>query len=280
MAGGDMPLLGVDHVRRSVAERTPHLLRPRSHVIHVAFNNRVDASEKRIDGGPVRRHTGRTVGRSLLLPAGSELSGWTVGESDFLRLELHPDALRAAGEEAGRGSVANFRPRIQFDDPVLWHLACVLRADMAMGCPGGQILRDGVQSLIAHHLAILRPAGGHHPGPAPGPLFPTRLRAVREFIRANLHRELRLAEIAAVAGLSAFHFARAFKAATGVPPYRYVLEERLSTAYRLLEATSLSIGEIACLTGFQTVTGFGAAFRQRWGTSPSQFRRSVQTESG
>ena len=200
-----------------------------------------------------------------------------MGESDFLRLELHPDALRAAGEEGGRGTVANFRPRLQLDDPVLWHLACVLRADIAMGCPGGQILRDGVQSLIAHHLATLRPAGGHDSAPAPGPLFPARLRAVREFIRANQHRELRLAEMAVVAGMSTFHFARAFKAATGVPPYRYVLAERLSTACRLLEATGLPIGEIARLTGFQTVTGFGSAFRQRWGTSPSQFRRSVRT---
>ena len=275
---GSVQALGVTHVRRAASDRTPHLLRPRRHVIHVAFNNRVDASEKRIDGGQVRKHAGRLVACSMLLPAGSELWGWTTGEVDFLKLELHPDLVRSAREEAGRGGGVSLRSRTQLHDPILWHLACILRADLTMGCPGGKILRDGVQGLIAHHLATVHAVNGRSPQayPAPSPLSPARLRAVREFVRANLHRDLRLAEIAAVAGLSAFHFARAFKAAAGVPPYRYVLEERLATACRLLEATNLPIGEIAFLTGFQTVTGFGASFRQRWGMSPSQYRQSVQ----
>lgn len=268
--------MGVEHVRRSSSEPVPHLLRLRRHVVHVAFSNRVDASEKRINGGRLLRHAGYVVGRSLLLPAGSEMWGWAIGEVDFLRLELHPDALRAAGEEAGRGGPAEFRPQVQRDDPVLWHLACVLRADLAMGCPGGQVLRDGVQGLIAHHLAALRTAGSPYPDPAPGPLPPARLRAVREFVRANLHRELRLAEIAGAAGMSAFHFARAFRATIGVPPYRYVLEERLVAARMLLEATDLPIGEVARLSGFQTLSGFGGSFRQRWGVPPSRYRRTVR----
>jgi AraC family transcriptional regulator len=270
-----VPPLRVQHVRRVASERTPSLLRPQSHVINVAFNNRVGASEKRIDGGRVCRLAGRTVGRSLVMPVGSEWWGWSVGEFDFLRIELHPGALRAAGEEAGRTGAVDLRPQVQLDDPVLWHLACVLRADLAMGCPGGHVLRDGVQGLIAHHLAAVRPAGASHPEPPPGPLSPARLRTVREFVRANLHRELRLSEVAGTVGMSTFHFARAFRATVGVPPYRYVLEERLVAARRLLEGTDLSVGEVARLAGFQTLTGFGASFRRRWGVPPSQYRRSI-----
>ena len=274
---GDLPLLGVTHVQRSDADRTPHLLRPRRHIIHVAFNNQVDASEKWIDGRQVRKHPGRLVGRSLLLPAGHELFGWTVGKVDFLKLELHPETLRAASEVAGRDKAPELRPRVQLDDPVLWHLACVLRADLAIGCPGGQFLRDGVQALIAHHLATVHPQVAQQKSDGPAPLSAWQLRAAQEFVRENLHRELRLAEIAGAASLSTFHFARAFKATMGISPYKYVLEERLTMARKLLEATDLSIGEITGLTGFQSVTGFGAAFRRRWSTSPSAYRRSVQS---
>ncbi len=273
----DLPLLGVRHVQRSSAERVPHMLRPRHHVIHVAFNNQVDASEKWIDGKQVRKQPGRLVGRSLLLPAGHELQGWMVGKVEFLRLELNPDTLRAASEVAGQDRVPELRPRLQVDDPVLWHLACVLRADMAIGCPGGQFLRDGIQVLISHHLATVHLQVAQQQTARLGPLNARQLRAAQEFVRENLHRELRLAEIAGAAGLSTFHFARAFKAAVGVSPYKYVLEERLTQARKLLEATDLSIGEITSLAGFQHVTGFGAAFRRRWGTSPSAYRRSVQS---
>ena len=271
-----LPLLGVSHVQRSNTDRASHVLRPRRHVIHVAFNNQVDASEKWINGKQVRKHTGRLVGRSLLLPAGHELLGWTVGKVDFLRMELHPDALRAASEVAGRGGVPELRPRVQLDDPVLWHLACVLRADLAMGCPGGQLLRDGVQVVISHHLTTVCLQAPQRQDAGTGPLNARQLRAAQEFVRENLHLELRLAEIAGAAGLSTFHFARGFKSAVGISPYRYVLEERLTTARKLLEATDLRIGEITGLTGFQSVTGFGAAFRRRWGTSPSAYRKSVR----
>lgn len=197
----------------------------------------MDASEKQINGGRLRKHSGGLVGRSLVLPAGTELWGWATGDVDFLRLELHPDAVRAAGEGAERSGMGELRPQVQLDDPVLWHLACVLRADMAMGCPGGQVLRDGVQSLIAHHLTAARPTDGCHSDLISRPLSSARLRTVRDFVRANLHRDLRLAEMAAASGLSTHHFARAFKATTGVPPYRYVLEERLSMACKLLDGS-------------------------------------------
>ena len=272
----NLPLLGVSHVQRANTDRTPHVLRPRQHVIHVAFNNQVDASEKWINGKRVPKHPGRLVGRSLLLPTGHELLGWTVGKVDFLRLEVHPDALRTASEAAGQGRVPELRLRVQLDDPVLWHLACVLRADLAMGCPGGQILRDGVQVLISHHLATVGLQAPQRQNAGPGPLNARQLRAAQEYVRENLHVELRLAEIAGVAGLSTFHFARGFKTAVGMSPYQYVLEERLTTARKLLEATDLGIGEITGLTGFQSVTGFGAAFRRRWGTSPSAYRKSVR----
>ena len=267
--------MDVRHVRRSSTAATPSLVELRHHLIHVAFNNQIHSGEKRIDGRPVTKHIGRTVGRSMILPAGTALWGWAVGDVDFLKLEIHPDTLAAARDETGH-EPGGLRPRLQIDDPVLWHLACALRADMARGQPGGQLFRDGVERLVATHLTSVHFGSGRPSAAARGALSVSQFRKVREFLEANLHRDLRLAEIAGVVGLSTFHFARAFKAAAGTSPYRFLLEQRLTSARRLLEATDLAVGEIGRLTGFLSLTGFSAAFRQRWGVPPSQYRRAVR----
>lgn len=270
-----VPDLRVAHIRGTQTEVEPRLLRPQRHLIHVAFNNRVEAGEKWIGGRAVPKHAGRVVARSMVLPAGSELRGWTTGSFDFLRIELAPAALAAAAEAAGRPGTAAPRPRVQLDDPVLWHAACLLRADLASGSPGGKLLRDGLQAVLAWHLASGLGDGRHQPMRA-GSLSLGQLRAVEEHVRTHLDGEIRLADLAGVAGLSTFHFARAFKAATGRSPYQHVLDQRLATACRLLEGTDLPTSAVGGMVGFQTSTGFGVAFRRRWGVSPRDYRASVR----
>ena len=268
--------MGVRHVVRSTDLAAPRLVQHRHHLIHVAFNNRIISSEKKIDDRSVRALPGRTVGRSMILPAGCEMWGWTIGEVDFLGLELHSETFTRAIDDAGHRGSVELQPRIQLDDPVLWHLACALRADMTTGRPGGQLFRDGIEMLISSHLITGHFGTPTRGSPAAGALSIVQFRRVSAFLSENLHRDLSLAEMAGVLGLSTFHFARAFKAAAGVSPYKFLLEERLSTARKLLEATSLSVGEVGQSTGFQTLTGFGTAFRRRWGISPTQYRQSVR----
>ena len=71
--------------------------------------------------------------------------------------------------------------------------------------------------------------------------------------------------------MSLFHFARAFRQATGCTPHQYVLEQRLCTARTLLHDPKLPIGEIASTIGF-THSHLTAAFRRHMGMTPSEFR--------
>jgi AraC-like DNA-binding protein len=86
---------------------------------------------------------------------------------------------------------------------------------------------------------------------------------------------LRLADLAAAAGTSPFHFVRLFKRETGVTPYRYVLQARIRRAVGLLAETSRSVTEIAFDVGFGDLSNFLNAFRREIGCSPRQYRLAL-----
>jgi AraC family transcriptional regulator len=105
-------------------------------------------------------------------------------------------------------------------------------------------------------------------------LAPHVVRRVRDFIRANLEQRITLDDMAAVAGYSRFHFGRAFKQTTGMPPYAYVHQERLACARDLLEQTSLPIAQIARQCGFGSHAYFSVRFRDATGLTPAEYRRA------
>jgi AraC-like DNA-binding protein len=80
-----------------------------------------------------------------------------------------------------------------------------------------------------------------------------------------------------LAGLSAKHFARAFRQSTGVPPHRWLIEKRIERAKALLLGGGLSLAEIALACGFADQSHFTAAFRRGTGITPGAYRRETLT---
>lgn len=101
-----------------------------------------------------------------------------------------------------------------------------------------------------------------------------RLKRVKSHILDHLDGELSLDELAEVAGLSKYYFSRLFKEAVGMPPYEYVLEQRIAEACRRLSESEYSITEIALQTGFSGPSHLSRVFRERVGLSPSSFRKT------
>jgi AraC family transcriptional regulator len=108
-----------------------------------------------------------------------------------------------------------------------------------------------------------------------GGLAPRTLRRVREYIEANLEDRISIASLASVAGLSTFHFARAFKQSQGVAPHDYLVQRRVKRAMELLDSTELSISEIACAAGFADQSHCTRRFQQHVGMSPRDYRWSM-----
>jgi len=98
---------------------------------------------------------------------------------------------------------------------------------------------------------------------------------VIEYLRTNIERDVRIAELAALVNLSPFHFARNFRNAVGQPPYRYQIMMRMHRARDLLINTRMSVIEIALAVGYDTPQAFSRTFRQWLSVSPSAYRQRM-----
>ena len=97
---------------------------------------------------------------------------------------------------------------------------------------------------------------------------------------AAAHEAWPVHRLAQVSGVSASHFARAFKQAFGVPPHRYLLTRRIERAVTMLRETESSITEIAFATGWESLGTFGRTFREITGERPSTIRARERGSAG
>jgi AraC family transcriptional regulator len=101
------------------------------------------------------------------------------------------------------------------------------------------------------------------------------LRRARALIEANLAEPLSLEALAAVAGLSAYHFTRQFSARFGLSPMAFVRERRMAlAAVRLTQRPPPALVDLAFDLGFESQEGFTRAFKRAYGVSPGRFRRA------
>jgi AraC-like DNA-binding protein len=99
------------------------------------------------------------------------------------------------------------------------------------------------------------------------------LRRARDHADRHYAEPLDLEALAAVAGLSRYHFQRLFTATYGVSPAAHLSRRRVERAQDLLRATNLTVTEICHAVGFASLGSFSTRFRELVGESPSQFQR-------
>ena len=163
-----------------------------------------------------------------------------------------------------------------FRDPLIEQIARSVHAEMLDPAPAGKMLVETLASALGVHLlqnhSNLESASVALPA-ARGALDSRRLQRVKEFIEIHLDRDLTVETLANEACLSPFHFARAFKAATGVAPHRYVTDRRLEAA-RAWVAEGVPFAEIAFRCGFSSQAYFTKWFRRLVGATPTEYRTS------
>ena len=109
--------------------------------------------------------------------------------------------------------------------------------------------------------------------------YAQRIDRVIDHLRGNLHRPVKLAELANVACFSEFHFHRIFGAVTGETLNNFTNRLRLEKAARLLRYSDQSLTHIALDCGFSSSATFSRAFRSGYDTSPSEFRKSGEIKN-
>jgi AraC-like DNA-binding protein len=106
------------------------------------------------------------------------------------------------------------------------------------------------------------------------------LRAARDLMDLRYADPLDLDQLAARAGFSKFHFARAFKDAYDETPANYLSRRRVERAKDLLRSANLTVTEVCMLVGFSSLGSFSSRFSEMVGMSPSAFQRASAARGG
>ncbi|GAB3768835.1 helix-turn-helix domain-containing protein [Microlunatus parietis] len=192
-------------------------------------------------------------------------------ESDCRHLTLYvsPETINSASAElAGRRTgLPTFRDLI-IEDAQLVHR--FVRLHRALGGAVSALDRD------VHLLALFTDLVQRHAGirAAPTPRALPAVRRARDYLHDHPEANISLAELAEISQLSAFHLARQFTAAFGVPPHAYQIQLRIEHAKRLLLA-GRSASAAGHEAGFFDLSHFSRHFRRYVGATPGGYARRV-----
>lgn len=231
-----------------------------------------------VRGGAVGRYGGPEADVVTLFRAGDPAFYVSNQAARFLHLNFMPELWRCIAQElaGGRGEKIELRPDTVFvaDRDLRRMIDTYVGRALSPDAPCS-IEMDSYANLIA--LALLKRHSSLSPGVAVRPfsLTPARLKLVYDFIEAHIAEDLGLSDLSAAAGLSPFHFARAFKEETGQPPHRHLMDRRVSRAQEMLTASEVPLAEIALACGFSSQSHFTTAFKRVLGTTPGAWRRAV-----
>jgi AraC family transcriptional regulator len=245
-----------------------------AHLLIVAERGERHEGETFVEGLP--RSSLRNMSQKLtFVPAGRKFHEWQDPRilPRLTCLYLDPDwCLTEAGPDFGG---VELEPRLFFHDADLWATARKLTRQIERSGGADRLYVDALGLVLVHEL--LRLNQGLAPGEPvePGGLADWQAKRTAEYIEAHLCERISLATLAAIARLSPYHFARAFKRSFGMPPHRYHTARRIERAKTLLARPMPSITEIAIEIGFGETSSFTAAFRRLVGRTPSSYRRSL-----
>jgi AraC family transcriptional regulator len=243
------------------------------HVI-MAYPTGVQRLERR-SGKSVAIGTARS-GVVTIIPAGSSARWDIPGPVDVIQLYLPPATLERVSREANAPAPRDLLERTGHLDPLTFELlmsaAEVLQGNAALDALFRQQLTDLVATrILAEHTGMPTKLE-----PITGGLSPHALRRAIERLRSDSDADVSLAALASDAGLSRFHFCRAFRESTGLSPHAWLRQNRLERAMDTLRDTDVAIANVAERLGYASQTAFSAAFKKLTGETPSEWRRRIR----
>ena len=215
-------------------------------------------------------------GSLTLVPAGTAYTWRTEGPIAFAHLYIPPGDLESVMtrdfDVEGRG--ASLIEAVGLRDPLLEPLLGRMIDEIRSAAHPSTLLLDSLFESLGIRLAQKHVCSSSRGMPGAVALAPHRLRRVLEFIDVNLGHAIALADLVTAAGTSQFHFSHAFRMATGISPYHYLIRRRIEYAKVLLLTTGDSLETISSSCGFVRKHQFSVMFKRACGVGPKRFRIS------
>ena len=215
------------------------------------------------------------TGNLVILPAGAP-TNWHMereGEVRHLHLYLAPTLIQEIATSADiNPDTVEFTETLGIFDPQIETIALSLLSELRLGGLGGKLYVESLANILGIHL-LRRHSSAKQPSPTRSiGLDRVTLKSVSTYIEEHLAEDLSLSELAAVAALSPYHFARLFKASTSYSPHQYVIQRRVERAKFFLSTTNCSLTAIEHADGFAHESHLALHFKRLTGLLPSSYR--------
>jgi AraC family transcriptional regulator len=247
--------------------------RAKAHVAYLALHDAVRSDgETTVDGGS--RSTVPDLRNKLTyLPAGSAAGGWNRFEGRVSTIfAVH---LSAPASDHAANDVSKVPPALYFENNDLKVTLQKLRGAVDGSGISDPAYAETLALLLLWELAQAADPKRSRPNPVRGGLTARQLRQVKEFVDVQIANDITISDLATLAGLSHYHFIRAFRDTVGLTPYQYVLSERIRRARTLLPRSDLTLGDVAFAVGFSDTSQLNRVFRKFAGVTPTEFRRGT-----
>lgn len=258
--------VSLTYASEQIASPTDWHFRESDHVLVVHLDGHLHSMEVVLEAGPTGRANPQP-GDIWVIPAGHSYDALAQGTSvRYCQLFLPPALV---------GDV-DLKPAIHQRDPLTHQI--IRQIGALGGCDDvfSRLLTDSLLQTWLRHLSETSVDNVPHP-PWRNSRFDKRTRArLLEYLDDNLDSKIGLEQLAAYTAMTLPDFTVAFAEAFDSTPHQFLLDRRMNKAARLLETSSLSVTAISVQLGFGNSSQFSAAFKRRFGMTPSIYRQYTQ----
>jgi AraC family transcriptional regulator len=190
-------------------------------------------------------------------------------------LYLDADWVAAVAQESLDPDHIEILPHFPQPDPFIYQTGLLLKAAIEAKGSFNQLYGETLALALSVHL--LQHYAGRKASQTLTAIAPTspprpHLAAIADYIQTHSDRNLSLVELANLAQMSLYYFARSFKQQIGLSPHQYLIRCRVERAKALLLQNKLTVVEIAQRVGFADQSHLNRHFKQLTGLAPTQWR--------
>lgn len=214
-----------------------------------------------------------SAGSFLVLTPGMRVRTHHDSPLEILALTFGPDALAGRADLSASLAAITGESPLRKLDPGVWTLAVEARRVLVEEpCPDRGYMAALGKAMLARALQVIEQGA---PPRGRAAISPFRLRRVIDHVEVRLGSKITVQELANLAELSAAHFTRAFRQATGEAPHHFILSRRIVRVREMLRDPALDLTTVAIRAGFSSHAHMTSVFRRLTGLTPAAYRAAV-----